>query len=107
MTKEQLLEVSKIALLNDKFRKSGCGIVLTNGAQSVEDLPGLLQAIRNYNDFNASNDSWGERDFGSLVWYGDKVFWKIDYYDQNLKYWEEPTSDGCKRVMTIMLAEEY
>ncbi|MFA4996410.1 MAG: DUF3768 domain-containing protein [Patescibacteria group bacterium] len=107
MTQEQVIEVSRTCILNDKFRKSGFGVTLTNGVQSVEDLDGLLHAIRNFTNFNENNDPYGEHDFGSLVWHGDKVFWKIDYYDQALQYWEEPTSSKCRRVMTVMLAEEY
>lgn len=107
MTKEQVFEVGKTAILNDEFRRSGFGVTLTNGVQSVENLEGLLSAIRSYNSFNGGNDPYGEHDFGSLIWNGDKVFWKIDYYDQNLQYWEEPTSARCKRIMTVMLADEY
>ena len=107
MTQEQVIEVSKTCILNDEFRRSGFGVTLTNGVQSVENLNGLMRAIRNYNDFNDSNDPYGEHDFGGLDWYGDKVFWKIDYYNQTLDQWEEPTSPLCNRVMTVMLAEEY
>jgi len=42
-----------------------------------------------------------------LVWHGDKVFWKMDYYNQALDEWEDPLSRDCKRVLTVMLAEEY
>lgn len=107
MTQEQVIEVSKIALLNDEFRRSGFGVTLTCGVQSVENLDGLLHAIRHYTDFNENNDPYGEHDFGKLMWNGDKVFWKIDYYDQQLQGWEDPTSTKCRRVMTVMLAEEY
>ena len=107
MTQEQVIEVSKTQMLNDQFRESGFGVTLTNGVQSVEDLPGLFQAVRDFNDFTESNDPYGEHDFGSLVWHGEKVFWKIDYYDQESQMWEDPTSQRCRRVMTVMLAKEY
>ncbi|MGH7157810.1 MAG: DUF3768 domain-containing protein [Candidatus Saccharimonadales bacterium] len=35
------------------------------------------------------------------------MFWKIDYYDQELKYGEDPLSLDCRRVLTVMLASEY
>jgi hypothetical protein len=102
-----LTKIIMISMLNDKFRKSGFGFTLTCGAQSVQDLPGLLNAIRDYDDFTEDNDPYGEHDFGKLDWNGDKVFWKIDYYDQALGGWENPLSQKCQRVLTVMLADEY
>lgn len=95
------------AILNDKFRNSGLGVVLTGGVQSVRDLNGLIQAIRKYDNFTPDNDPYLEHDFGSLNWYGDKVFWKIDYYNAEMNEWEDPTSPDCNRIMTVMLANEY
>jgi len=100
-------EVSKIARLNDAFRKSGEGITVTQGVQALEDLIGLIDEIRLFNDFSKDNDPYGEHDFGTVYWYGEKVFWKLDYYDQSLKYGEDPLSPKCRRVMTVMLASEY
>ena len=51
---------SQVAILNDQFRKSGMGVHLTCGVQSVQDLPGLLQAIKEFNVFNEDNDPWKE-----------------------------------------------
>jgi hypothetical protein len=44
---------------------------------------------------------------GKLEWHSEKVFWKIDYYNDQLTCFEDPLSPTCKRVMTVMLAEEY
>ena len=98
---------TKVAKLNDEFRKSGFGMTLTQGVQALEDLSGLLWAVQNYNRFTEDNDPYHEHDFGTIEWYGEKVFFKIDYYDQKLEYGEEPLSPNCKRVTTIMLASEY
>jgi hypothetical protein len=40
---------------------------------------------------------------------GIRVFWKIDYYDQNFEFGSsEPTNERVTgRVLTILLAEEY
>ena len=100
-------QVATIAMLNDGFRKSGQGITVTQGVQAIEDLIGLIDEIRRFNDFNKDNDSYGEHDFGTVYWYGEKVFWKLDYYDQSLIYGEDPLSPHCRRGMTVMLASEY
>ena len=97
---------AKIAALNDEYRK-GTRFTVTPGVQELEDFLGLIQAVREYSDFNEDNDPYGEHDFGVLYWYGAKIFWKIDYYDQMYETWHSPLSPGCNRVLTIMLAEEY
>lgn len=100
-------ERTQQAILNDQFRESGRGIILTGGVQCVKDLPGLLQAIKEFDNFNDDNDPWKEHDFGRLKWNGDSVFWKIDYYDESYTKWEDPLLGTCHRVLTVMLAEEY
>lgn len=104
MQTEDAVEIAKV---NDAFRRSGFGITVTPGVQVLEDLSGLIDEIRCFNEFSVDNDPYGEHDFGTVYWYGEKVFWKIDYYDQALKYGEEPLSPDCRRVLTLMLASEY
>lgn len=99
---------AKIAKLNDKFRGMAIDVMITRGVRdTLPDLIELMKTIEQYDKFNEDNDPYGEHDFGSLVWYGEKVFWKIDYYDQNLQYGRDPLDDDCRRVMTVMLASEY
>jgi hypothetical protein len=98
---------AKIASLNDAFRKSGSGIVLTQGVQDLYGKADLMDTVCNFEDFNGDNDPYHEHDFGSLEWKGQKIFWKIDYYDQAMQYGEDPLSPDCKRVLTVMLASEY
>lgn len=98
---------TKIAEYNDAFRRSGLGIIVTQGVQVLEDLHLLLDEIRRFSEFNEDNDPYGEHDFGTVHWYGEKVFWKIDYYDRILKCGSEPLSVNCRRVMTVMLSSEY
>ncbi len=106
MSLEMVKEVM-ISMLNDKFRKSSLGVTLTRGVQSVDDLNGLMRAVREFDDFNESNDPYGEHDFGRIDWKGDKVFWKIDYYNSTFDAWADPLTKECHRVMTVMLADEY
>ena len=101
------VQAATVAVLNDRFRRSGFGVTMTLGIQAMSDVSGLMDRVRDYKMFNESNDPYGEHDFGKLIWENEKVFWKIDYYDQNLEYGEEPLALGCKRLLTVMLANEY
>ena len=99
---------TKVAKLNDRFRGMALDVTLTQRVtHTIGDLIGLLKAVEQFDDFDEDNDPYGEHDFGSLEWQGEKVFWKIDYYDKALKYGEDPLSANCRRIMTVMLADEY
>ena len=105
--------MTDIKTLNDNFRKTFTGgqVLLTAGINSkpVDDVANILSMVRNFNKFTSDNDPYGEHDFGSFDYKGDKVFWKIDYYDLNNLYLSanpaNPNITNC--VLTIMLAEEY
>jgi hypothetical protein len=97
----------EIAKLNDTFRKGFKNTVMTPGVMYLDNVLGLAGKVQNFSDFTEDNDPYGEHDFGSFDWKGNRIFWKIDYFDQTLTYGEEPLSPKCKRVMTIMLASEY
>jgi len=75
MQTENAVEIAKV---NDAFRRSGSGIVITPGIQEIDDLSGLLEEVRWFNEFAENNDPYGEHDFGTVHWSGEKVFWKID-----------------------------
>jgi hypothetical protein len=98
----------KISALNDELRKAtSISATVTSGVYELPDLHGLMQAVRDFELFTEDNDPYGEHDFGSLDWHGEKVFWKIDYYDQALQYGKDPLDLGCRRVLTVLLASEY
>ena len=99
---------AKIAAINDEFRQNLTGCLMTKGVGRFAPFIGeIFEVVRSYTDFNEDNDPFGEHDFGSFEKFATKFFWKIDYYDQNLKGWCDPLSDQCRRQMTIMTAEEY
>jgi hypothetical protein len=104
---EQSPQPNEIARLNDEFRRTTREIFLTQGVQALPDVPGLIGAVRIFNTFTPDNDPWGEHDFGAINWHKERTYWKIDYYDQELVYGENPLSPECRRVLTVMLAEEY
>lgn len=104
----------KIAQLNDTFRFSigeGGHVYMTPGIQALpaEDRLQLFNLVKTFNDFSEGNDPYGEHDFGALNFKGERVFWKIDYYDNDLKCGSENPADPEKtvRVMTVMMAYEY
>ena len=69
----------------------------------------VMQAVRAFTDFTEENDPYGEHDFGNFTLDGADVFWKIDYYDNDLRHGSPNATDAAltKRVLTILLAEEY
>lgn len=86
-------------------------VVLTRGIAELpqHDRWTVCEKIRSFDSFTEDNDPYGEHDFGSITHAGNKVFWKIDYYDPDLhKGSIDPANpqETC-RVLTIMLAEEY
>ena len=100
--------MNALATLNDQFRKSWREVVFTSGIiNGVSDHFGLAPAVESFCLFDEDNDPYGEHDFGSLELEGQRILWKIDYYDQALQYWCDPLDTRCRRVLTVLLAGEY
>lgn len=106
---------ASIARQNDLFRTAlGAypGKVLqTHGISALpEDVQSRIrERVETFTDFTPDNDPYGQHDFGSFDQDGQKLFWKIDYYDRTYTYGSDDPSDSTqtRRVLTIMLAEEY
>lgn len=100
---------AKIAKLNDAARRNVLSYMTSAGVISLppEVVSEIYTKVYNFKKFTEDNDPYGEHDFGSLKVADHKVFWKIDYYDSTLKNWCDPLDPKCRRVVTIMLAEEY
>jgi glycine/D-amino acid oxidase-like deaminating enzyme len=103
----------RIRALNDAIRTHPYKgeIVVTPG---ISELPwheqaDILARVQTFDAFTEENDPHGEHDFGSFTHHGQSIYWKIDYYDLLLKYGADDPSDPARtrRVLTIMLAEEY
>ena len=103
----------KIAELNDEFRLRGTGgsRYITAGIQAKGPvfIVEVNAAVNAFKDFDEDNDPYGQHDFGCVTIRGEKVFWKIDYYDRDRKYGSQDPADPTKthRVLTIMFAHEY
>ena len=104
---------NRIAQLNDALRTNLCGgrVCLTRGIAALPPSvqESIVARVRAFDDFTPDNDPYGEHDFGSFQHRAWTIFWKIDYYDLLLKYGSDDPSDPARtrRVLTVMLADEY
>jgi hypothetical protein len=123
-------QTARIARLNDLARRAmgvSCTAVATVGFRSLpaSDQSCVRELIETYDAFDEDNDPHGERDFGTIYQLGngrwtterprvrdderERVFWKLDYYDRDLQFGSEDAANPAvtRRVLTIMLADEY
>ena len=126
-TREQ---TARIARLNDLARSAmgvACTAVATVGFRSLptSDQSRVRELIETFDAFDEDSDPHGERDFGTIYQLGDgrwtterprlrgdereRVFWKLDYYDRAMRFGSEDAANPAvtRRVLTIMLADEY
>jgi hypothetical protein len=80
-------------------------LILTEGVATLtpEQLGELFCKVRNFKQFTTENDPYKEHDFGCINLFGEKFFFKFDYYDSKF----ESFKDNGNRVLTIMYANEY
>jgi hypothetical protein len=106
-------KTARIRELNDQLRQNFAdGIaVMTPGIAALgpEAVERIVKTIAVYDDFCHANDPHEEHDFGCFEADGNKIFFKIDYYDKALTCHSPDPADPTvtQRVITIMLAEEY
>jgi len=106
-------QTDRIRTLNDELRKnlSQGHAVMTIGIAALgsEAVARIVKTVEVYDDFCHANDPYEEHDFGSFEIDGQTIFFKIDYYDPTLTVHSPDPSDASitKRVITIMLADEY
>ncbi len=100
---------ARIAKLNDVARRNPLSYMTSAGVISLEPeiVSEIYTRVYSFSSFNEDNDPYGEHDFGSFTVADKKIFWKIDYYDHSLSRWCDPLDARCRRVLTVMLAEEY
>ena len=98
-----------IAAQNDFFRKmvfidERLGTwVLTSGidARGPDFCLGCIKAVREYSDFTAETDPYGERAMGCFEIEGELIWWNIHLYKQA----SEPDAPA-RRVLTILFPSE-
>ena len=110
---EAKARAARIRQLNDTLRStfSGGRVVTSAGVAALPDevKAHILQRVRAFAQFDGDNDPYGEHDFAGFELNGQKYFWKIDYYDERMKWGSDDPADPKKttRVLTIMLSNEY
>jgi hypothetical protein len=108
-----VLDADRIRALNDILRRtlSGGTLVLTAGiiALGRERQQAIIDAVATFDQFDADNDPYGEHDFGAVEVAGERIFFKINYYDRSLARASPDPADASvtARVMTILLAREF
>lgn len=105
---------AQIAQLNDLARTAmgvASRVVQTPGISALDpfDQSAIREQVEKFEAFTKDNDPYGEHDFGGFEHCGQRIYWKIDYYDKKLEFGSEHPEDPAQttRVLTIMLAEEY
>ena len=104
---------ARIRELNDQLRISHTGgtLVTTPGvlALGIYLNQAILIAIAAYDDFDEDSDPFGEHDIGLVEVAGQEVLFKIDYYNNDLRFHSPDPADPAvaRRIMTIFLPEEY
>jgi hypothetical protein len=103
----------RIRALNDELRQNlAAGVtVMTPGVVALgrEAVDRIAKTVAVFDDFCHANDPYEEHDFGSFKAEEHTIFFKIDYFDRNLKYLSPDPTDPVVtvRVITVMLADEY
>jgi hypothetical protein len=103
----------RIRELNDAFRRTfgGGHVVMTAGVDALPDMVKATALVRvtEHETFDVDSDPYGEHDFGKFELCSRRFFWKIDYYDESGEFGSADPADPSKtkRVLTLMLAEEY
>jgi len=103
----------RVRALNDLLRRYRIGgqVVITPGIQALglSFLAQVDEAVAHFDSFTSDNDPHEEHDFGAGRVAGHVVLFRIDYYDLDLRMHSPDQADPAvtRRVMTLMLAEEY
>lgn len=75
----------------------------------LEKVNAIFKAVAAFNAFTEDNDPYGEHDCAVMEAEGQRIIWKIDYYDRSRTYHSPDAADAkvTVRVLTVMLSSEY
>lgn len=106
------IDAETIAIQNDMLRVLGvngeCYMSRKFAVLAQDERLALLQAIREFDDFNEDNDPYGKHDSGMVEVNDYCVFWRIDYYDKDKAAVSQAPWDSAvtTRVLNITLDDE-
>jgi uncharacterized protein DUF3768 len=68
-----------------------------------------LAAVAAFDEFSPDNDPWQEHDMAFLDVDGERIFFKVDYFDPELQRLSDDPSNPeiTRRVLTIGFASDY
>ena len=124
MTHEDMtaaLHTAAVAMQNDQFRKAmiaGADPLTPEGkhvmtaavaARGPDFQLAAARAVADDTTFTEDNDPHGERTFGTVEVQGERLFWKIDLYDEAYEWASPDPADkqATRRVLTIMFPSDY
>lgn len=108
-----LPEHVRICAWNDHLRRCHRGgmFVISRGVAALPRTvwAEVINAVAGFDAFTPENDPFGEHDCAVVAVGALEVIFKIDYFDPTLLHHSDDPSDPrvTRRVMTIMLTEEY
>lgn len=103
----------RLRQLNNAFRKTGEGGITTIsmavhaiGPKAVSEIRAAIAA---FTGFDSSGSEESEHDYGTINYQGQMVYWKIDYFDEDVAFASSDATDPdvTVRVMTILLASDF
>ena len=106
-------QAARVRALNDALRRSFTGgrVVMTAGVAALPERvrAAVLTAVRGFEAFDAADDPYGEHEVGALTVEAERICWKIDAYDLDLRQHSPDAVDPAvtTRVLTVMLADEW
>ena len=114
MNKERIAKLNdelRKQIITNEWKKTKNKIVQTPGISSYNqnDMQKVLAGVAYFGNFTNDNNPHKEKDLGTFNFKKEKIMWKIDYYDNDMKYHSPDKSDPNKtvRVLTIMKSKEY
>ena len=103
---DDTIRKAAIRSLNDQFRQTfkGGAVVVTTGIAALDEATRqrIFCAVQTFDAFDEANDPWREHDFGAFEVDGQRVFFKLEYYDlTRAMHSEDPVDPAMTRSVLV------
>ena len=118
--RSEAAKAAPIRALNDALRigREPIGALIMNGSLVMTQgvamrgepfISHALAAVAAFADFNDDNDAWQEHDMAFLDVEGERIFFKVDYFDPTMRFLSSDPGNPeiTRRVLTVGLAADY